>query len=86
MAYPLLFPYGTHGWGKFTCNVDGKQATHVMFLRYHLMSRSGHQNFMHLGGKLFQQLLGMSMKGWNFLDCNLFDITKQSFELSRMAD
>ena len=57
MAYPLLFPYGTHGWGKFTCNVDGKQASHIMFLRYHLMSRSGHQNFMHLGGKLFQQLL-----------------------------
>jgi hypothetical protein len=42
MAYPILFPYGTHGWGRFTCNIEGKQASHTMFLRYHLMSRRHH--------------------------------------------
>lgn len=57
MAYPLLFPYGTHGWGRYTCNLQGIASSHITFLRYHLMMRSSHQNFLHKASKLFQQLL-----------------------------
>ena len=57
MAYPLFFPYGTHGWGQFTRNLQGDDASHMCFLRYHLIQREGHQSYLLLGRKLFQQLL-----------------------------
>ena len=57
MAYPLLFPYGTHGWGCYTKNINNKDAKHLEFLRYHLMMRADHQNFIFVAEALLQQLL-----------------------------
>jgi len=57
MAYPLLFPYGTHGWGMQTKNLNGTKSTHVQFLRYHMVSRLLNENCFHGGKTLFQQWL-----------------------------
>ena len=56
LAYPLLFPYGTHGWGRYTKNIDNKKAKHLEFLRYHMMMRCDHQNYIFLAEDLLQQL------------------------------
>ena len=56
LAYPLLFPYGTHGWGRYTKNINNKKAKHLEFLRYHLMMRCDHQNYIFLAEDLLQQL------------------------------
>ena len=57
LAYPLLFPYGTHGWGMNTKHLDGTKSSHLQFLRYHLVCRLLNQNCLHGGNALFQQWL-----------------------------
>ena len=57
MAYPLLFPFGTYGWGLYTENNGGRKTPHLPYFRFHLMMRFNHQNYLHVSNKLFQQLL-----------------------------
>ncbi len=57
MAYPLLLPFGTHGWGMQTKTIDGTKSSHLQFLRYHLVCRHLNRNCLHGGKTLFQQWL-----------------------------
>ena len=58
MTYPLLFPYGTDGWTINVRSLDGmKKISHLEWLRFHLMTRSGVDNFLHRARKLFQQYI-----------------------------
>ncbi len=57
MAYPLLFPIGTYGWGLYTENNGGRKTPHLPCFQFHLMKRFNHQNYLHVSNKLFQQLL-----------------------------
>ena len=58
MTYPLLFPYGTDGWTINVRSLDGtKKMSHLEWLRFHLMTRSGADNFLHRARKLFQQYI-----------------------------
>ena len=58
LTYALLFPEGTDGWsiGQKLPNGRG-DILHMQYLRYHLMSRMGSFNVLHLARKLFQQFI-----------------------------
>ena len=63
LHFCLLFPYGTYGWDPETRHSDGKRRTTTReFYNFHLQIRSDlpNENYIHMGGRLFQEWLCMA--------------------------
>ena len=61
LTYPLLFPHGTDGWTlgirSLSSTPQDKNVTIMSWLRFHMMARPTHFNFLHSARKLYQQYI-----------------------------
>ena len=57
LIYVLLFPHGTDGWTFTTTDCLNREVRLLEWVRFHIMSRPTHYNFLHHARKLYQQYL-----------------------------
>ncbi|XP_050915977.1 uncharacterized protein LOC127131082 [Lathyrus oleraceus] len=55
LQYPILFPFGTHGWDINTTNRNGRRVSYRAYYSYMLQIRPNDQSILLNAGRLLQQ-------------------------------
>ncbi|XP_058746222.1 uncharacterized protein LOC131619101 [Vicia villosa] len=57
LQYPILFPFGTHGWDVNTANCNGRRVSCRAYYSYMLQIRPSDQSMLLNAGRLLQQYI-----------------------------